>query len=215
MSTITNLRPTRSVDELAGVTSPSTSWGSPQFTSQLRRVTAGLRDEVHLLHDTTETLHRSAQEFDLQERAALKNRLGPQALTEELSSERGLSWNDIATALSVSLSAVRKWRAGHDVSAENRTNLARLAALIDLLDEAMVSEPGGWLLTPVLSGYTLRFLDIVAAGRDDLVLENAFDRMTAVEVLDAFEPDWRERTKRTFDVAVDGDGIRSLRRRRR
>lgn len=215
MSTTTNLPSNRSAGKLAGATSQSTSWGSPQFTSELRRVTAGLRDEVHLLRDTTETLHRRAQEFDLQERAALKNRLGPQALMEELSSERGLSWSEIAMALSVSLSAVRKWRAGHEVSAENRTNLARLAALIDLLDEAMVSEPGGWLLTPVLSGHTVRFLDLVAAGRDDLVLENAFNRMTAGEVLDTFEPHWRESTKRSFDMAVDGDGIRSLRRRTR
>jgi hypothetical protein len=155
------------------------------------------------------------QEFDLRERAALKNRLGPLALMDELSSKRGMSWNDIASAIGVSLSAIRKWRTGSDCAADNRIALARLAALIDLLDEAMVSEPAGWLLTPVLPGYTVRFLDLVTAGRDDLVLENAFNRMTATDVLDVFEPTWRESARRKFDIVVDGDGIRGFRRRDR
>jgi hypothetical protein len=212
MSTTTNLTSSRSAAENAKLTSQPTSWGSPQFTRELRQATAGVRDQVHFLHDTAESIHKTVQQFDLQERTALKNRLGPTALMDELSSERGLSWNEIATAIGVSLSAVRKWRTGKDCSAENRTNLARLAALIDLLDEAMVSEPAGWLLTSVLPGYTVRFLDLVAAGRDDLVLENAFNRMRPTEVLDAFEPSWRDSAKRKFEIAVDGDGIRGFRR---
>lgn len=193
-----------------------TSWGSPQFTpSGLRRVAAGLRDNVGILQVSTTDLHRTVQEYDLQERAALKNRQGAPALMEELSEARGLSWNDIATAIGVSLSAIRKWRTGGECTADNRMALARLAALIDLLDEAMVNEPAGWLLTPVLPDYTVRFLDLVANGRDDLVLENAFQRMKPTELLDAYDPDWRVSSRRKFAISVDGDGVRSLRRRDR
>lgn len=190
----------------------ATSAGSLQW-SLLSTRAAGVRDEARLIGRDAEEFHREVQDYDLSDRASIKSRDGVEALIDELSRIRGLGWNDIASGVGVSLSAVRKWRRGGVCSPENRMALARLAAIIDLADEAMVVDPAGWLLTPVLDGYSLRHLDLIAADRADLVLDCAFHRKLPTIVLDEFDPEWRERYRRRFEVVTDGDGVRSLSRR--
>lgn len=189
-----------------------TSASSPQWADLSNRV-AGIRDEARFLGEDAEELHRAIQHYDLNERAALKSRQGHIALLGELSDKRGMGWSDIALAVGVSLSGVRKWRKGGDCSPDNRIELSRLSAILDLADEAMVVDPAGWLLTPVLPGYTIRHIDLIASGRADLVLDCAFQMKTPTAVLDEFDPEWRETYRRQFDIIDDEDGIRSLRRR--
>jgi hypothetical protein len=189
-----------------------TSASSPQWADLSNRV-ASIRDEARFLGEDVEELHRTIQDYDLNERAALKSRQGHLALLSELADERGMGWSDIALAVGVSLSGVRKWRKGGDCSPDNRIQLSRLAAILDLADEAMVVDPSGWLLTPVLPGCAVRHIDLIAFGRADLVLDCAFQMKTPTGVLDEFNPEWRENHVRKFDIVDDEDGVRSLRRR--
>ncbi|MDH2414340.1 hypothetical protein [Nocardioides sp. CER19] len=187
---------------------------APQVSrwNDLRSRAAGVRDQSRIVGADAEELHREVQDYDLSDRAAVHVRRGHAALLEELSNF-GLGWNEIATAAGVSLSAVRKWRNGGDCSADNRMALARLVALIELATEAMIEDAAGWLLTPVVDGYTIRHLDLIAADRPDLVLDFAFQRKGGRDVLDEFDSEWRDHYRRKFDVVTDGDGVRSLKRR--
>lgn len=197
------VRPTNAVE---------TSSDSPQW-AEIRNTAGGLRDQAHIVKTDVDDLHHRAQGYDLTSRASLKSRQGHVNLLAELSDVRGMGWGDIATALGVSLSAVRKWRNGGPCTPENRTALARLAALLDLTDEAMIIDPAGWLLTEVEHGYSIRYIDLIAAGAENLVLDCAFMHKTEREALDEFRADWRETAARKFDIEEDGDGIRGLKRR--
>lgn len=101
-------------------------------------------------HDSTaqdvEGGRRKFRSMDLDERTSAKSRLPTEVLLEELSIDRGLGWSEIARLCGVSVSAVRKWRAGESISSESRRSLARLTAFLDLLQEVgPVGEPAGWL----------------------------------------------------------------------
>lgn len=200
------------VDSVVQYTDEATGTSSRQI-QDLRKTTAGLRDIFNMLSEDSTALHQTAQDYDLNDRAAIKSRIGAANLLDELYSKRGMGWNDIAKAVGVSLSAVRKWRNSGECTAENRLALARVAALLDLVEEAFVVDPGGWLLTPVIADADARYVDLLGAGRFDLVLDCAFQRMTATQALDAFDPDWRTTRWRRFDVVLDDEGVRSLRRR--
>lgn len=201
------------IDASGAYSRVSTGTGLTQI-GQLRSSAAVLRDAVNVLHEQSETLHQVLQDYDLNDRAAIKARGNAPALLDELYSIRGLGWSEIAQSVNVSLSAVRKWRSQGDCIAENRLALARVAALLDLAEEAFVVDPGGWLLTPLVADYTVRYLDLVAAGRYDLVLYSAFQRKTATQAMDDFDANWRSSRRRKFDIIVDNDGVRSLNRKK-
>jgi transcriptional regulator with XRE-family HTH domain len=196
------------------MSSVGTSSDSPQWApTELRHATGGLRDRAHIVKSDVDDLHHEVQDYDLTVRASLKSRQGHVNLLAELADARGMSWGDIAAAVGVSLSAVRKWRNGGTCTPNNRTALARLAALLDLAEEATIVDPAGWLLTEVEHGYTIRYIDLIAAGAENLVLDCAFMHKTEREALDEFNPAWRESKARRFDIVEDGDGVRSFKRR--
>jgi len=184
------------------------------FAEQLRARSAGLRDRVTLLNQDVEVLHRDAQDWLLQDRAARRNsETAFSDLLHELYAQWGLGWNDIAAAVGVTPSAVRKWRAGGEPIPDKRMEVAKLAALLEMLREAGVAEPAGFLLSPVTSDVSLHNLEVYVAGKAELVLDLAFQRKRATQVLDEFDPDWPTRYTREFELFVDEDGVRSLRQR--
>jgi transcriptional regulator with XRE-family HTH domain len=138
-------------------------------------------------------------------------------LLEELTAERGMGWSDIAEVLGVSISAIRKWRKGGDASPASRVKLARYAALLDVLEEkAPIADPAGWmeLNLPLTPGYFIRPLDLYLDGHQDALMDLAERRLDdAAQVLDAVRPGWRD-ARSDFEVFLDVDGQRSVRRRR-
>lgn len=117
----------------------------------------------------------------------------------------------------VSVPALQKWRRGEGMTAENRSKLARIAGLIEMLEERFVNEPVSWLEMRVETGVALTPLDLVAAGRDDLVLELATETETAVResVYAEYDPDWRSMlVDAAFESFIAADGAVSLRPRK-
>ena len=95
-------------------------------------------------------------------------------LLQELSTDRGLGWSEIARLCGVSVSAVRKWRAGESISPEHRWSLARLASFLDLLQEVgPVDEPAGWLNMRLSDQTTVTAADLYIAGHPQDLLEHA------------------------------------------
>lgn len=176
---------------------------------------AHLDDLAKLLQQfTREQLHDFLRE-NIEKRAAAKARSGVPALLVELTEDRGLSWVDLARLVKVSVSAVRKWRRGGDATAESRLNLARVAAVLDLLAEFAVADPAQWMEIPLPlpPGYTIRPIDLYEHGDLTGILAIAANRRDAEDVLDGSLPNWRDTCRSDFEVAKAPDGGLGLQRR--
>lgn len=167
------------------------------------------------LRTWADMLESEVRECDLTDRTLEKTKKSVAGLLDELASNRGMSWSDIAEVLGVSVSAIRKWRKGGDASLERRSKLARIAAFLDVLEEkGLVQDPAGWMEMdlPLEAGYFIRPLDLYLEGHVAALLDLAEQRQSVAEVLDQVRPSWRG-SRSDFEVFLDVDGERSVRRR--
>lgn len=175
-----------------------------------------LRTDVDVLGATVLEDHNAMRGTELSERT-LENALSDvPSLLATLAYDRGLAWATIAELAGVSVSAVRKWRLGGAAGADKRLALARIAALLDLLEErAMVGDPATWLemnLPVDEPGFNIRPLDLYLEGQDVALLEIAERRRPVAAVLDEVMRGWR-RSQSAYEVFDDVDGSRSVRPR--
>jgi transcriptional regulator with XRE-family HTH domain len=188
---------------------------APSETRALSLRADYLRTEVDMLGGEMQELHGAVREHDLADRTLEKSKKAVATLLEELASDRGMGWSDIAEVVGVSVSAVRKWRKGGVASPESRSKLARIAALLDVLEEkGVIEDPAAWMemnftLEP---GYFIRPLDLYLEGHITELIELAEQRQTTAQVLDQVRPNWRQ-SRSDFEVYLDVDGERSIRRR--
>ncbi|MCH6472525.1 helix-turn-helix domain-containing protein [Sinomonas terrae] len=191
------------------------NYGEVDSTSARSISADWLRTDVDLLHSDMRSLHEQTRNLDLDDRSYKKaTALDVPALLDELAFSRGMGWTDIASAAGVSVSAVRKWRKGGTATGDSRERLARIAALLDLLEEKGVAEPAQWMemSLPLPPGYHIRPIDLYIKGHPDALLELVEQRQDAEQVLDTAMPGWREE-RSDFEVFLDVEGQRSLRRR--
>jgi len=174
----------------------------------------GLTGMVRLLSQDVEGGRRRVRSVDLDERTSTKSLLAPDLLLEELSAERGLGWSEIARLCGVSVSAVRKWRAGESMSSDSRRSLARLATFLDLLHEVgPVGEPAGWLNMRLSDQATVTAADLYIAGHPQDLLEHAQGHLEIEQLLERCAPDWRTSSRSEWKIVELPDGERALTRR--
>ena len=174
-----------------------------------------LRTRTDLTGDQMHDLHDRIRATTLDQRTLNKSRHDVPALLDELAYQHGMAWTHIAEIAGVSVSAVRKWRRGNDASAENRSRLAKFAALLDTLEEeARIEDPATWMEMelPLGLGYYIRPLDLYLNGQAMAILDIAEQRKPIEHILDDIRPDWRAARSR-FEVFEDTDGMRSIRMR--
>lgn len=204
--------------EPTGTSAGAVSDYAPAAPSETRALSLRadyLRTEVDMLGGEIHELHGEVREQEMADRTREKAAKSVADLLEELAGDRGMSWSDIAEVVGVSVSAIRKWRKGGDASPGSRLNLARIAALLDVLEEkAPIADPAGWMEMdlPLAAGYFIRPLDLYLEGHIDALLDLAERRQEAVQVLDRVRPNWRE-SRSDFEAFRDADGERSIRRR--
>lgn len=185
------------------------------FKPYTRRA-ALLRDRVDLLNTDIREVHHQAQDYHLEELAHKKAKQDVRTMLEELSTERGMSWASIARLVDVSVGAVRKWRRDGGVSGEKRLSLGKLAASLDLLEAFAVKDPASWLEIPIIQNYTVTGLDIYRSSSGPiLLLDYAGARLTRTELLDQFDPLWREHFSSDFEVYLSSDDEFSIRPKNR
>ena len=188
-----------------------------QYASAIAELTdtyGGLTSKVRLLSQDVEGGRRTVRSLDLDERTSAKSRLGAESLLEELSTDRGLGWSEIARLCGVSVSAVRKWRAGESISSEHRRSLARIASFLDLLEEVgPVNEPAGWLNMRLSDQTTMTAADLYIAGHPQDLLEHAQGILEVEQLLDRCAPDWRTASRSEWKIVELSDGERVLTRR--
>jgi hypothetical protein len=96
-------------------------------------------------------------------------------------------------------------------------NLARIAALLDVLEEhGLVQDPASWMEIdlPLDPGFFIRPWDLYLEGHITELIDLAQQRMTVTQVLDQVRPNWRD-SRSDFEVILDVDGERSIRPRER
>lgn len=130
-------------------------------------------------------------------------------------SEAGFAWRDVARLAQVSVPAIQKWRRGEGMTGANRHKLAKIVALLDLLDQHFVSDPVSWLEMPLREQVSISRLDLLVDNRYDLVLELLSDDDGAASLdglLDEYDPLWRNHfVDDRFESFMAPDGIVSIR----
>jgi len=195
---------------------PATDTSTASNIETIRLLQRGydhLTGRARILNEDVEAGRREVREWDLDERTAAKARRDALPLLEELSTDRGFSWSDIARLCGVSVSALRKWRAGETPSPERRRDLARLAAFVDLLDEIGPGDPASWMLMRLVDSHTATAADLYLDGRSNDLLEHAQGHLGVHDLLDRWDPDWRQSTRSEWHIVTAADGGRSITRR--
>lgn len=185
-----------------------------QGTVAIRELTsayAGLTGMVRVLDSTIKTGRRTVRSLDLDDRTSAKAIAPVSDLLDELAADQGLTWAEIARLSGVTVSAVRKWRAGDSISSKSRRALARLAAFLELLEEVgPVGDAAGWLGMRLTEHHTVTAADLYCDGRADDVLEYAQGQLSAGDVLNRWNPDWRIATRAEWMIVDDPEAGRIL-----
>jgi hypothetical protein len=181
--------------------------------SLLRYADLMVRDSLEYHGDVLDH-RRDMNLMELDRRTALRAKAASHEALAQLSDE-GFAWRDVARVLRVTVPAVTKWRKGAGTTGQNRLAIARLLALLDMLADRSIVEPASWLEMPLLDGVSLTGLDLLSAGRFDLVLELASAHpgdQTSYAVLDEFQSDWRTAlVDGRFEPFTAEDGAVSIR----
>ena len=185
------------------------------------RTSAEMLDQAEVLHRRVSDLQSESAGFRrerlLAELEDRQNLVAAQAGSDLLRtiSEAGFAWRDVALLAQVSVPAVQKWRRGEGITGHNRHKLAKIVALLDLLDQHFVSDPVSWLEMPLREQMCLSRLDLLVDNRFDLVLELLSDDDGAGSLdalLDEYDPLWRDHfVDNNFESFVAADGIVSIR----
>ena len=181
-------------------------------TGYFRNQVKLLADNTSQLHLSVDVLHFDALADELQASANQRAREDLVGLLQELNG-LGFSWRAIARIAQVSVPALRKWRMGSPATGENRRRVAQMVALCQMAsDKYLIEDVAGWLETPLHADAPLTGLDLLAGDRSDLVLRLACDREEHPEqVLEEFEPGWRDRYTSAVEVFMAPDGLPGVR----
>ncbi len=177
----------------------------------IRSTTKLLVDDITGLHHLADKHHASTLEAELNELTNSRAKDSLVDLLEDLSN-LGFSWRDIAKLSNVSVPAVRKWRHGGSASSDNRFRVAQVAAFCDIAkDRYIITDVAGWLETPLHADTQICGLDLLKRGEFDLALRLARERDGDPEdVLDEFDPNWREQESTEVRVFIAEDGMPGL-----
>jgi hypothetical protein len=186
----------------------------PTRTSQdeLVEQAGELRSATRFLSEDVADVHDRALEIQLDGRTDEAAKRAVPDLLNELA-EMGFAWRDIARLVGVTVPALRKWRQGEPASGLNRGAVARLLAFVDVLRaDHLVQDVPSWMEIP-LAGSAIAGLDVYAAGRAKLLLLHAAGHLTSEQVLDQFNPLWRDESDDRFEIVTAADGAPLVRLR--
>jgi hypothetical protein len=123
----------------------------------------------------------------------------------------GFSRTGIAKLVDVSVSQVQRWRAVDAWILAERLRVADLLAACDLLASRFgCVDPAAWFEVPLAPGCVIDMAEIYCAYHFDLVLDLASGRRSKEQVLDAYDPEWRDVPASMWEVCEDGEGHMSI-----
>lgn len=174
--------------------------------------TGTLRQDVSFLSRDIAQVHGDSLRIQLDSRTDEAAKRAPADLLSELA-DLGFSWTAIARIVGVSIPAIRKWRHGETATGDNRRMLARLVALVGVLEnDHLISDVASWLDMP-LAESNFTGIDVLADGQVHDLVEYAAQHIDGAELLDRALPAWRDGQSNRFEVYRAEDGERAIRMR--
>lgn len=174
-----------------------------------RRERHTVRGEVHKLRD----MHRIVFRQQLEKyKQACKTRTVINLL-DDLESNWGMAWVDVARMVGVSVPALRKWRVGASgTTTENHERLAGIVAFFEVLKKGGLEDPVSWLAMPLFDEYSATPRHLYSETREAPIalLDFAAGTITPLEVLDELVPEWRTKFFSEYVAVSAGDGLMSL-----
>jgi hypothetical protein len=170
-----------------------------------------LRSQAKILHQDSSDLHLDVLFREWQQRTNQQAKKAPAVTLEQLA-DLGFAWRDVARMLGVSVPAVQKWRRSGGVTGSNRRAIASLLALCEMIsDRYMVQEIASWFEMPVAADVQLTPLDLYAEGRMEILFDHASGHSDPQQLLDAYDPAWRDHFRSDFEVVKAADGEMAIR----
>jgi hypothetical protein len=210
---------TQSTNQLLAEATSTSSVAAPSIQQPTRlspdvvaNQAGALRIDVDRMSNNVAEIHSESLQIQVEARTDEAAKRSPGELLTELS-EMGFSWTHIARLVGVSIPAIRKWRQGESVSGQNRRSVARVVALVGVLEkDHIINDVPSWLEMP-LAGSRFTGLDVVEHGRMADLLEFAANHISGSDLLDRAVPSWRSDRDERFEVFEAGDGERAIRLR--
>lgn len=210
---------TQSTNQLLAEATSTSSVAAPSIQQPTRlspdvmaNQAGALRTDVDRLSNNMAEIHSESLQIQVEARTDEAAKRSPADLLAELS-EMGFSWTHIARLVGVSIPAIRKWRQGESLSGENRRSVARVVALVGVLEkDHIINDVPSWLEMP-LAGSRFTGLDVVEHGHMADLLEFAANHISGSDLLDSAVPSWRSDRDERFEVVEAGDGERAIRLR--
>lgn len=126
--------------------------------------------------------------------------------------DHGFSRRMLAEMLNVGMTEMMRWQSTGVCLPEERQAANRLLAFCDMLEDRFgVSSAASWFERWLVPNCIIDMHEIYQAGLTDLCLNYAAGRVTAEQVLDVYEPAWREVPPSMWEVATNPDGEQFIR----
>lgn len=171
-----------------------------------------LRSNTGLLSKDVAQIHHDTLQLQINSKTRSAEKQTPVELLNQLAS-KGFAWINVARVVGVSVPAVRKWRQGESASGENRHKLARIVAMVDVLEEDhLIQDVASWLDIPICEP-CFTGIDVLEAGGYEDLIAYAGEHIGATALLDRWLPNWRDEVDDGLEIFVAGDGERAIRRR--
>jgi hypothetical protein len=131
---------------------------------------------------------------------------------EKLCTDWGMSLSDISTVSKTPTAKLRTWRRGDDSQITEAQQIAvdQLLRFLSDCKEAGAEDPASWMERRLVTGYTVRGLDLYLEN-ERITLMEIMKGTDAVPLLDWAIRDWRTRFDTRFEVFEAEDGYPSLR----
>jgi hypothetical protein len=164
-----------------------------------------LRSATRLLTQNVAEVHDEVLDVQLEARTEEAAKRSVPELLSELAA-LGFSWRDIARLVGVTVPALRKWRLGGSTTGGHRRAIARLLAFVDVLrSDHLVNHVSSWLEMPI-GDSDLNGIDVYSAGEDRRLLLHAAGHLSSEELLDQFDPSWRDKQADRYEIVTADDG---------
>lgn len=128
--------------------------------------------------------------------------------------DHGFSMHMLGELLQVGATELMRWKSTGVCLPDQHKAVHKLLAFCEMLEDRFgVSSAATWFERWLVPSCIINMLEIYHHGHADLALHYAAKRFTAEQVLDRYEPAWRDVPPSMWEVAVHPDGERYIRMR--
>lgn len=125
----------------------------------------------------------------------------------------GFARRDVARLMRITVAATRTPKTPEDAEDIGLAAIVRRATLDAIADSCRIDDIAAWCETRIHPDAPVTPLDLYCEQRLDLFLLHAQQRATPEDILDRYDPGWRDRFASDWEVFTAADGDLAIRQR--